>query len=157
MKFNDAIIGALLLLLAGAVLVDIQGYPKIPGQNVGPGAFPGLLASLLAVCGALLVIKGLRARPGVAWLEVAPWVRSSHHLLNFFVIVGALLFTILFINSLGFILCSVIVLCAMFWSLRVRPVLIVPVALAVTLFIHTIFYFGLRVPLPWGVLLPVAW
>ena len=30
-------------------------------------------------------------------------------------------------------------------------------ALGITLVIHTIFYKGLRVPLPWGVMLPLQW
>ena len=33
----------------------------------------------------------------------------------------------------------------------------VPLALGVTLLIHLIFYKGLRVPLPWGILLPYQW
>ena len=45
----------------------------------------------------------------------------------------------------------------MFLTLRVRLALIVPVALVSTLVIHTLFYKGLRVPLPWGVLTPIAW
>jgi len=44
MKFNDAFSGLLLLLLAVAVLVNISAFPTIPGQNIGPAAFPGLLA-----------------------------------------------------------------------------------------------------------------
>ena len=45
----------------------------------------------------------------------------------------------------------------MFLTLRVRLALIVPVALVSMLVIHTLFYKGLRVPLPWGVLTPIAW
>ena len=73
------------------------------------------------------------------------------------VTVGCLLFYIAASTPLGFIPCSLIVLCAMFLTLRVRPVLILPVALVSTLVIHTLFYKGLRVPLPWGVLTPIAW
>ena len=47
MKFNDALSGFLLLLLALAVLFNISSFPTIPGQNIGPAAFPGLLAWLL--------------------------------------------------------------------------------------------------------------
>ena len=35
--------------------------------------------------------------------------------------------------------------------------LILPVAIGVTLFIHTIFYKLLRVPLPWGLLQGMIW
>ena len=40
-KLNDAVFGLLLTLLGAAVLVGIQGYPRIPGQPVGPALFPG--------------------------------------------------------------------------------------------------------------------
>lgn len=156
-KLNDALIGLVLLVIAGAVLIDIQGFPDIPGQHIGPGAFPGLLAILLAVCGVLLVAKGLRSRPGVAWCEFPAWTRSPRHVVNFLVVVASLLVCILLLDRLGFVLCSVIVLAVMFLSLGVRPKLILPVAVLVTLGVHSIFYFGLRVPLPWGVLQPVAW
>ena len=51
----------------------------------------------------------------------------------------------------------VMVLLVMFWALQVRGRLIVPLAIGITLLIHTIFYKGLRVPLPWGILLPIQW
>jgi putative tricarboxylic transport membrane protein len=46
---------------------------------------------------------------------------------------------------------------AMFGALGVRRSWIIPLALGITLVIHTIFYKGLRVPLPWGILLPIQW
>jgi putative tricarboxylic transport membrane protein len=45
----------------------------------------------------------------------------------------------------------------MFAVLRVRAALIPIVAIAVSLLIHFIFYKGLRVPLPWGLLQAWAW
>ena len=62
MKINDAIWGAVLLLLAAVILVHVQSFPKIPGQQVGPALFPGLIAAGLGVCALLLVAKGLAAR-----------------------------------------------------------------------------------------------
>ncbi|MFT3800437.1 MAG: tripartite tricarboxylate transporter TctB family protein [Burkholderiaceae bacterium] len=157
MKVNDALLGLVLIALAAAVGLDVRTYPAIPGQNVGPGAFPGLIAALLAVCGVLLVIRGVRQRDRQSWVEWMPWMRSPRQLLAFAVTIGALLFTILCLDALGFIVCAAIVLLALFATLRVRWSVAVPVALVVALGIHTIFYFGLRVPLPWGVLQPIAW
>ena len=48
MKFNDAVWGALFALLGAAILWHVQGFPRIPGQNVGPGLFPGVLAVAMA-------------------------------------------------------------------------------------------------------------
>ena len=73
MKFNDALFGALLLVLGLAVLVHVQSFPKIPGQNVGPALFPGLAAAGLVVCALMLIVSGLSARPQTAWFEALPW------------------------------------------------------------------------------------
>ena len=62
MKLNDAVFGLLLTLLGAAVLVAIQGYPRIPGQPVGPALFPGAVAAGLCVAGVLLIVRGLRHR-----------------------------------------------------------------------------------------------
>ena len=67
MKLNDAIFGLLLLVLGIAVLVVVQGYPKIPGQQVGPSLFPGLIAVVLCVCGAILLVRGWRDRAHREW------------------------------------------------------------------------------------------
>jgi putative tricarboxylic transport membrane protein len=157
MKLNDAISGALLLALSIAIFVAIQSFPKIPGQNIGPGAFPGLLAFLLAVCAVILIIRGLKERLGGRWFTPGAWLQSPAHLRNFLVTVGSLLFYIALSNTLGFLFCGVVVLCAMMWTLGVRPPVFIPIALVATLVIHTIFYKALRVPLPWGFMLPVAW
>jgi putative tricarboxylic transport membrane protein len=45
----------------------------------------------------------------------------------------------------------------MFRALSVKTLHIVPLAIGITLLIHTLFYKGLRVPLPWGVLSRIQW
>ncbi len=157
MKFNDAISGLLLLLLAVAVLVNISSFPTIPGQNIGPAAFPGLLAWLLLLCSVLLIVRAFRTSTRQPMVELGDWLRSPYHLRNFLITLGCLVFYILASEFLGFLICAFAILCTMFWALQVRARLIVPVALGVTLLIHTIFYKGLRVPLPWGILLPLQW
>ena len=158
MKFNDALSGTALLALAIAILVNIQGFPKIPGQNIGPSAFPGLLAILLAGCAIALIARGLREKLAhERWITPGAWLRSWPHLRSFGVTIGCLLFYIFASNWLGFLISAVAVLSAMFLTLGVRHRLILPIALITTLAIHTIFYKGLRVPLPWGVLMPLAW
>ncbi len=157
MKFNDTIMGAALLALALSILQTVQQYPVIPGQNIGPGAFPGLLAVLLAVCAVLLIFKGLKAKQHEAWVEVGGWVKSWFHLRNFVITVASLLFYITLSDRLGFLICATVVVGVMMWALKVRTALIVPIALTSSLVIHFIFYKGLRVPLPWGVLTPIQW
>jgi len=161
MKLNDAVWGALLLLFSATLLVHVQAFPRMPGQPVGPALFPGIIAVGLAICGALLVVKGLRAPAAggerAAWVAFEPWTRSHRHLLAFALVVGVNVFYILLVDRIGFIVVGVIYLAALFWIFRVSTRWILPIALLVTLGIHYAFYKLLRVPLPWGLLNGVAW
>ncbi len=157
MKFNDAISGILLLLLAVAVLVNVSTFPNIPGQNIGPAAFPAMLAWLLLLCSVLLIVRAWRSSSRQPLIELGAWMRSGYHLRNFLITIGCLLFYIVASDFLGFLICAFVVLCTMFWALQVRPRIIAPVAFFVAFLIHLIFYKGLRVPLPWGILLPLQW
>lgn len=157
MKLNDLLSGFLLMLLAVAVLVNVSSFPTIPGQNIGPAAFPGLLAWLLLLCSVVLMVRAFRTSVRTPWIELGAWMRSPYHLRNFAITTGCLVFYILASEALGFLICATAILCTMFWALKVRAKWIVPIALGVTLLIHTIFYKGLRVPLPWGILMPIQW
>jgi len=156
-KLNDAIFGLVLMLLGAAVLVAIQGYPKIPGQPVGPALFPGLIASGLCIGGVLLVARGWRERAAQAWLVWDDWVRSPRHVLALAVLLGSVVFYILAADKLGFLLTASLVLAALFLVLRVKPLTALSLAVVATLLVHFAFYKLLRVPLPWGVLKGVAW
>ena len=71
--------------------------------------------------------------------------------------VGCLFFYIYLSDFLGFIICGTLLLAVMFAVLEVRPKMIIPIAIITTLVVHFIFYKGLRVPLPWGLLMPFQW
>ena len=161
MKLNDALWGALLILLGGALLVHVQGFPRIPGQQVGPGLFPGILAVGLAICGALLIVRGVRLRranrAGAAWFSLPAWARAPRQRLGFVVLVVVNVLYLVVVDRLGFVLTGTLYLAALMWVLRARAALIFPMALVLTLLIHYAFYKLLRVPLPWGVLQPIAW
>jgi len=161
MKLNDAVWGALLLLFSAVILVHVQSFPAIPGQKVGPALFPGTLAVALAVCGALLILKGFAARDDNGrrpdWIAFAAWTRSRQYAFAFALTVCVNVFYIVAVDKLGFILTGAIYLGALFWVFGVRTRWIAPLAIVVTLVIHYSFYKLLRVPLPWGLLQGVAW
>ena len=161
MKLDDALWGALLALLGGAILWHVQGFPRIPGQNVGPGLFPGALAVAMLVCGAILIATGLKARRSAGasfrWAVAPEWLRSGRHVVAFLVLVASNVFYLLVVDRLGFLLTAFVYLAALMWVLRVRPAVAVPVAFVMALAIHYAFYKLLRVPLPWGVLQGIAW
>lgn len=161
MKLNDAVWGALLLLLAATILVHVQSFGKIPGQQYGPAIFPGLVAVGLAICGVLLILGGVVARThrrdGAQWIAFAPWTRSRQHLIAFAVTIAVNVFYIIFVERLGFIPTGVVYLSALFLVFGVSVRWILPLAVVLTLAIHTAFYKLLRVPLAWGVLQGFIW
>jgi len=151
-KLNDAVFGALFLALSLLVLWTVQGYPKIPGQNVGPAAFPAIAASVLALCGVLLIVQGVRQRAASAWFQRGEWTSRPAQLIAFAVTVLGLLLYVLASERLGFLVTGTVMLAALMLALKVRPAVAIAVALGATVLIHVAFYKGLRVPLPWGVL-----
>ena len=161
MKLNDAVWGALLIFLSAAILVHVRNFPTIPGQNVGPALFPGLIAVGLVVCAVILIVKGLAARAQGGerghWLVFDAWTGSRRHVLAFALAVGVNVFYILLVDRLGFIPTGIVYLGVLFAVFGVRTGWIVPLALVVTLVIHFAFYKLLKVPLPWGVLQGIAW
>jgi putative tricarboxylic transport membrane protein len=152
MKLNDAVFGAILLLLALALLVTVQSYPKIPGQNVGPALFPGLVAAALAICAVLLIISGVRRRGVAPWFEPLPWLGSRPHVVTFVATIGAVVLYIALTNLVGFLILAPLMLLGLFLAFRVRPGPAVLTSIVVSLLIWYAFYKLLRVPLPWGVL-----
>jgi putative tricarboxylic transport membrane protein len=163
-KINDAVWGVLFILGAAAVLIHVQGFPRIPGQNVGPGLFPGVIATGIALCGVILIVRGLRARSagvpgagGVRWIVLAEWLRSPRHLTAFAVFVAVNVLYVFVVDKLGFLLTGFLYLLTLTRILRVRWPVAIPVCIATTLVIHYAFYKLLKVPLPWGVLTPIAW
>lgn len=160
MKVNDIVWGALLVLFAGALFFHAQGFPTIPSQKVGPSALPQALAVGLAICGALLFLRGLRERNagrGGGWIEMPAWFASRPQVLAIGVLVGVNLLYLLAVDRLGFVITGTVYLWGLMAVLRVRPSRAIPAAIVMTLLIHYCFYKLLRVPLPWGVLQPIAW
>jgi putative tricarboxylic transport membrane protein len=155
MRIHDSLTGAVLLLLSLAVLWHIQGFPPAAGQQFGPALFPGLIAGGLAIASAALCWQGLRS--GQPVLALGAGLRSPRHVAGLLAALAGTVFYILFAETLGFIVCSMLVLLALQWALGVRPLLALGVALLATLVIHACFYKLLRVPLPWGWLQAIAW
>ena len=157
MKLNDAVFGLLLLILGATVLFIVRDYPTIPGQQVGPALFPGLIAAGLCIGGCIMLVRGWRTRASVRWLEMGDWVRSPRHVLALVVLLGSVLFYILVSQWLGFLFSAVLILTVLFQVLQLSLGRSVLIAVVATLDIHFAFYKLLRVPLPWGVLTPYAW
>jgi putative tricarboxylic transport membrane protein len=155
MKFNDAVFGALCMGLGVLVLWHVQSFPAMPGQKYGPAVFPGLIAAGFITCGAILVVRGARGTQPLA--TVPTWMRSGPLVARFFCVVAAMGAYALLSPILGFLLTACGLLVILFVVFGVNPTRAALVALVATGVIHFLFYKVMRVPLPWGVLTPIAW
>lgn len=153
MKFNDAVSGGALLALAVAVIAYARGLPKMPGQFVGPGLFPTVVAAALAVGALVLIARGLRARAaggeaGRAWLRLDAWARSPAALLRLLAIPAFILAYVLLSERIGFVPVAVAGLAGLMLLAGVRRPTALAVAAAATAAVYYAFAVVLRVPLP---------
>jgi len=73
------------------------------------------------------------------------------------VLVAVNLLYLFAVDRLGFVVTGSVYLAALMLVLGVPPRRALPLAIVLTLAVHAAFYKLLRVPLPWGVLQPIAW
>lgn len=158
MRFNDAVIGSVLIVFALAMIAFTRTFPELPGQDYGPALFPTLIGTGMIATGVILVAGGLARRRTEPWFNGGPWLRSGWQVARFLSIPLGLLVYILVSNWLGFILTALILLTL--WLVLFRggkPVSSTVIALGVTLVVNYIFTTFLLVPLPLGLLQPVLY
>jgi len=166
-KLNNAVIGVVLLVFSITLMIHVSlgwdwlagtgftGFPRaVPGRP-GPALFPFCLGILFAISSLLLIAQGLRE--ATPWLELSAWFTSRPSLLNAVAIIAAVIAYQAASDALGFLPLAVLLLFGLMKLLRVRTLTAVITSAACALFIHTLFVKFLLVPLPWGVLEPLAW
>jgi putative tricarboxylic transport membrane protein len=157
MRLNDAIFGVLLIVFAIAEIAYTRTFPSLHGQAYGPDLFPILIGVGFLITGAILTVQGLAQRAGHPLVEIGVWAADRRNVVNFALVLLALLFYIAASDWLGFILTAFIIMLVLLKSFGSGMVTALVVAVLTTLGIHTLFARVLLVPLPWGVLQPVAW
>lgn len=164
MKANDAVPGTILVAFAAAVFAQTFSFPPMPGQDYGSRLFPQVIAVLLAICGLVLIARGVAARRREPLhreplFVAADWMRSPQHLFNFLLLIAALLFYIFVSGWLGFIPTAFLILAVLMIRLRGRGHLVSSLAIAALGSVVIQQFFGqlLRVPLPWGLVPPFYW
>ena len=155
MHLSDRVTGAVLAALGGAAAIVGSRLPGVPGQDVGPAAFPLVIGSGLVICGALIAFgighsfevpeeERRGPRPLAAGRAAGAGPAGPAGLLC------------LRVEPLGFLLTGAIMVLVAAFALGARPRLAVPLAIVAPLLVHLAFYKLLRVPLPAGIL-PAPW
>jgi putative tricarboxylic transport membrane protein len=157
MRLNDAIFGVLLIVFAIAEIAYTRTFPSLHGQAYGPDLFPILIGVGFLITGAILTFQGLAQRAVQPLVETGAWAADRRNVVNFALVLLALLFYIAASDWLGFILTAFVIMLVLLKSFGSGMVAALVIAALTTLGIHTLFARVLLVPLPWGVLQPVAW
>jgi putative tricarboxylic transport membrane protein len=147
---TDRITGGVLVALGAAAAWFGSRLLAVPGQDVGPAAFPMVIGFGLIGCGALIALgigqsfevpeedeAGPKPRLGAAGVIIPP---------------ALLLFYALASEPLGFLLTAAIMVLVAGLALGSRLSIAIPVAIVAPLLVHLAFYKLLRVPLPEGLL-----
>jgi putative tricarboxylic transport membrane protein len=157
MRFNDAILGVIIAAFAVFVISLASTFPGLPGQDYGPAFFPTIIGIVFLICAAILIVQGLKARHETGWVKFGEWAKSPHHIINFVIVLSTLVGYIWLSDFIGFIPISIVVLWVLMYRFGVGKRISAALSIGVTFLIHTIFYKYLLVPLPWGLLDPIAW
>jgi putative tricarboxylic transport membrane protein len=156
-KVNDALLGLVLLVFAICLWAGASTLPNPSQQPYGPGFFPKLLAALLVIPAILLMVSGWRERGAAALIAFAPWTRSGISVVRFLAVPVAVAGYVFLVEIVGFLPIATLVMILLFALSHVPLRRAAPLALCTALVAHTVFYIGLGVQLPWGLLAPIAW
>jgi putative tricarboxylic transport membrane protein len=165
MRLSDRITGSFVATLGVLATYGGSQLPPVPGQDVGPSAFPMVIGIGLILCGAMIAL-GIghsfeeEAEADLAAVEgppqraqpAAPPIYKLRALLP----PGLLLFYVYAADRLGFVPTAAVMIFAASVAFGARLRVALPLAILAPVAIHLIFYKLLRVPLPPG-LLPMPW
>lgn len=156
MRFSDTMLGVVLLVFGLAVGIYSQTFPHIPGQRYGAAAFPTAIAIGFAVCGLVMLVRGLRSAP-MPLIARTEWTRKPGAMLSVLVIILCVVAYILFARRAGFIPMTVLILVVLFRMLRVPWWQTGLYAIGATLLCDYVFRSILLVPLPFGLIPRLPW
>ena len=148
MQISNRLSGSVLAALGAAAAWGGSRLPPVPGQDVGPAAFPMVIGFGLVACGVLIALGIGRSFEVEEAPEPLTW--------RVLVPPGLLVFYVLAANALGFLLTAAAMVLAAGLALGARPRLALAMAIIAPPLVHLAFYKLLRVPLPAG-LLPAPW
>lgn len=157
MRFNDSVFGLILIAFAIAEISYARTFPSLHGQDYGPDLFPTIIGAGLMLFGGILVARGWARRATDPMVVVGDWAQDRDNVVNVVILIGSIVFYIVFSTWLGFIPSALLIQSVLLVRLGSSLLTSVIIATISTMLIHTLFAKLLLVPLPWGLLLPVAW
>ncbi|MFV0336508.1 MAG: tripartite tricarboxylate transporter TctB family protein [Tropicimonas sp.] len=149
---RDTVTGAALIVAGAAMFAGARGFMTPAAMNFGAGFFPKIVSCGMALSGLLILLGGLRARDGDKPLR--PDLRGMARVAT---LTGLLVIYALILDPLGFHVATAALLLSAALFFGARPLPALTLAVVTTVILHFVFYSVMKVALPWGLLLPVAW
>jgi putative tricarboxylic transport membrane protein len=158
MRISDTVFGLVLLLGALALFIYAVALPGLPGQDVGPGLFPKLIAVGFAICGAVLLASGYRQDGFSNLFLFNEWAQSGGRILDVVLVIGGLALLMIVWDITGFLIGATLYSgCLIARFMGGRYVISFGVALVACLIVDWSFRKFLLVPLPLGPLASIIW
>jgi putative tricarboxylic transport membrane protein len=165
MRLSDRITGSFIATLGVLAAYGGSRLPPVPGQDVGPSAFPMVIGVGLILCG-LMIALGIghsfeeEAEADLAAVEGPPGPEQLAdplmYKLRALLPPGLLLFYAYAADRIGFAPTAAIMIFTAALAFGAKLRIALPLAVLAPIAIHLVFYKLLRVPLPPG-LLPMPW
>lgn len=158
---RELAVAAFLVAFGGAVILLARGiWPGVPTDPLGPRAFPIALGAGILLCGlllgaAVLLFRGVPERTG-AFIESGPAEEEEAGPFSPVRLVGAVIATGAYIAAfepIGYLLATpvyVLAIALIHGATPRRALLVAPLFTTVALYVA--FRFGLRIPVPEGLL-----
>lgn len=164
MKISDRLTGVFLVLLGLAAYWGGSQFPPVPGQQVGPSAFPMVIGVGLMLVGALIALHIGRGFEEVAEAELAkhtvpdPEAEAFTASRRWFALLppGLMIFYYFLSERLGFVVTATLMIVVLATCFGAKIKHVIPVSIMGALGIYLVFTKVLRVPLAPG-LLPLPW
>lgn len=163
MLLSDKVTGGVVAVLGGLAFAYGSQLPPVPGQQVGPSAFPMVIGTGLVLCGGLIMFGIGHRFEEVAEADLAEHTAPEQLAplpawRNWLALLppALLAFYALVSEALGFLPTAAIMVLVASLAFGAKPRLAVPLAIIAPFVINLIFLKLLRVPLPGGIL-PFPW
>jgi len=121
---QDHIIGFACIFVSATILYLTRAFPKAStgaSDLTGPSFYPNLMAILFMICGIYEIVYGFREVEGRNTIGLGSFLKGikSPGFLNIFLMLLLTVFFILFMDLLGFIICSYVFLFTLMWRFGV--------------------------------------
>jgi hypothetical protein len=154
---QDHIIGFACLFVSATILYLTRSFPKVrtgASELTGPSFYPNLLAILFILCGIYEIVYGFKEVEGRNAIGLGNFLKGIRNpgFLNIFLMFILTVFFILFLNLLGFIICSYVFLFVLMWRFGVPLLKNILYSILYVLFLLFVFGKMFAIYLPSGVL-----